>query len=64
MEKQLEKCHAYAKNLLVEVINLCEFKVIGGSFEGVMKLKCKSYTCKKFDMDQYPCDHAIVVVEL
>ena len=54
-----EKREKTAQRTFVQPINPDEYRVVGGELEGTVNLSTKSCTCRKFDMDQYPCVHGM-----
>ncbi len=60
-EAKIFKHHENAQRMFVQPINPNEYRVIGNPMEGLVNLNTKSCTCRKFDLDQYPCVHAMAV---
>ncbi|XP_024004026.1 uncharacterized protein LOC112081498 [Eutrema salsugineum] len=57
---------AEAKRLAVAELNITqiEYKVIGGDeMNYTVNLKSKICSCKRFDIDKYPCVHALAALE-
>ena len=48
-----------SQRTFVQPINPDEYRVVGGELEGTVNLRTKTCTCRKFDMDQYPCVHGM-----
>ncbi|TYK21187.1 MuDRA-like transposase [Cucumis melo var. makuwa] len=49
-------------NYLVNAINDVEFQVIDGRKQFIVRLDCKSCTCRVWDLDEIPCAHALAVL--
>ncbi|CAA7031618.1 unnamed protein product [Microthlaspi erraticum] len=47
----------------VQAINLHEFQVLAGSSNYVVDFLHKTCTCRVFDVDKIPCQHAIAVAK-
>ena len=46
--------------MLVSPINYNQYRVVGNNeMEGLVDLSSKTHTCRKFDMNQFPCVHTI-----
>ena len=46
--------------MLVSPINPNQYRVVGSNeIEGLVDLSNKTCTCRKFDLNQFPCVHAI-----
>ena len=48
--------------LQVNAINDVEFQVIDGRKQFIVRLDCKSCTCRVWDLDEIPCAHALAVL--
>nr|XP_015898030.1 uncharacterized protein LOC107431586 [Ziziphus jujuba var. spinosa] len=60
LENIMQECSNNAKGLRVIPLNLYEFQIFGyGMFVGVVNLENKTCSCKEFDIDGFPCVHAI-----
>ncbi|TYK22454.1 uncharacterized protein E5676_scaffold3009G00020 [Cucumis melo var. makuwa] len=46
----------------VNAINDVEFQVIDGRKQFIVRLDCKSCTCRVWDLDEIPCAHALAVL--
>ena len=57
--EQLKKREKTVQCTFVQPINPDEYRVVGGELEGTVNLSTKFCTCRKFDMDQYPCVHGM-----
>ncbi|XP_008245563.1 PREDICTED: uncharacterized protein LOC103343698 [Prunus mume] len=60
-EKKLRKRLDAASRMNVVKINDMEYNVLDGDMNGLVHLQNYSCTCRKFDLEQLPCKHAIVV---
>ncbi|CAL8136014.1 unnamed protein product [Prunus armeniaca] len=60
-EKKLRKRLDAASRMNVVKINNVEFNVLDGDLNGLVHLQNRSCTCRKFDLEQLPCKHAIAV---
>ncbi|XP_008241004.1 PREDICTED: uncharacterized protein LOC103339486 [Prunus mume] len=60
-EKKLRKRLDAASRMNVVKINDVEFNVLDGDLNGLVHLQNRSCTCRKFDLEQLPCKHAIAV---
>ena len=58
-DQRLDTKSPTAQLLIVQLINPSEFRVTGAPAEGTVNLTTRSCTCRKFDLDQYPCIHAM-----
>ena len=58
-KQQLDKRSPIAQRMMVQPINPNEYRVTGAPSEGMVNFTTKSCTCRKFDLDQYPCIHAM-----
>ena len=58
-EGQLKIREKIAQCTFVQLINPDEYKVVGSELEGTVNLSTKCYTCRKFDIDQYPYVHGM-----
>ncbi|XP_060668520.1 uncharacterized protein LOC125419637 [Ziziphus jujuba] len=60
LEKIMQDRSNNGRGLCVMPMNLYEFQVVGhGMFVGVVNLENKTCSCKEFDIDGFPCVHAI-----
>lgn len=60
-EKKLRKRLNAASRMNVVKINDVEYNVLDGDLNGLVHLQNHSCTCRKFDLEQLPCKHAIAV---
>ncbi|CAL8996235.1 unnamed protein product [Prunus brigantina] len=60
-EKKLRKRLDAASRMNVVKINDVEYNVLDGDMNGLVHLQNHSCTCRKFDLEQLPCKHAIAV---
>ncbi|CAL8174677.1 unnamed protein product [Prunus armeniaca] len=60
-EKTLMKRLDAASRMNVVKINDMEYNVLDGDMNGLVHLQNYSCTCRKFDLEQLPCKHAIAV---
>lgn len=60
-EKKLRKRLDAASRMNVVKINDMEYNVLDGDMNGLVHLQNYSCTCRKFDLEQLPCKHAIAV---
>ena len=58
-EERLKKKEKIAQRSFVTAINPYQFRVVGDHLEGVVNLTAKTCMCRKFNMDHYPCVHAM-----
>ena len=59
-ELKLNKQSEIASKMLVSPINPNQYRVVGSNeMEGLVDLSNKTCTCRKFDLNQFPCVHAI-----
>lgn len=58
-KEHLKKRLETAQYIFIKPINLNKFMVIENPIEGMVILSAKSYTCIKFDLNQYLCMHAM-----
>ena len=59
MEEELKLRNLESLRLRAKAINMSEYVVDGGSLRGIVNFHTKKCSCIVFDMDQYPCDHAM-----
>ncbi|XP_016652417.1 PREDICTED: uncharacterized protein LOC107881897 [Prunus mume] len=62
-EKKLRKRLDAASRMNVVKINDVEYNVLDGDMNGLVHLQNHSCTCRKFDLEQLPCKHAIAVCQ-
>ncbi|XP_034202740.1 uncharacterized protein LOC117617471 [Prunus dulcis] len=60
-EQKLRKRLDAASRMNVVKINDVEYNVLDGDLNGLVHLANRSCTCRKFDLEQLPCKHAIAV---
>ncbi|XP_008224123.1 PREDICTED: uncharacterized protein LOC103323880 [Prunus mume] len=60
-EIKLRKRLDAASRMNVVKINDVEFNVLDGDLNGLVHLQNRTCTCRKFDLEQFPCKHAIAV---
>ncbi|CAL9021434.1 unnamed protein product [Prunus brigantina] len=60
-EIKLRKRLDAASRMNVVKINEVEYNVLDGDLNGLVHLQNRSCTCRKFDLEQLPCKHAIAV---
>ncbi|CAL8083959.1 unnamed protein product [Prunus armeniaca] len=60
-EIKLRKRLDAASRMNVVKINDVEYNVLDGDLNGLVHLQNRSCTCRKFDLEQLPCKHAIAV---
>ena len=59
-EAKLSKWSEIASRMLVRPINPNQYRVVGSNqLEGMVDLANRTCTCKKFDLHQFPCVHAM-----
>ena len=59
-ETKLSKRSEIASRMLVRPINPNQYRVVGSNqLEGMVDLANRTCTCKKFDLHQFPCVHAM-----
>ena len=58
-EDVIQKSHERSLTYSVHAINCYEYNVGDGDKNGVVNLHNKTCTCRKFDLDQLPCSHAL-----
>ncbi|KAK2648690.1 hypothetical protein Ddye_016179 [Dipteronia dyeriana] len=63
-EKRLRRRTNKSRCYLVHPINLYEHHVVDGYLNGLVNLSDKTCTCRKFQLDQLPCRHALVACNL
>ena len=61
-ERRLHHVWAEAGMLAPTKINANEWVVRGGDFIAVVDLQRMTCTCKKFDLEKLPCEHALGAV--
>ncbi|XP_020426520.1 uncharacterized protein LOC109950802 [Prunus persica] len=61
MLPKLRKRLDAASRMNVAKINDVEYNVLDGDLNGLVHLANRSCTCRKFDLEQLPCKHAIAV---
>ena len=47
----------------IKPLNDAQFQVTGGTFSGIVDLAKKTCCCRVFDLDHYPCTHAICAIQ-
>ncbi|KAK1355102.1 hypothetical protein POM88_048358 [Heracleum sosnowskyi] len=62
-EDLLKKNYHFSVDLTVNPTNHILFEVINGDRKNVVDLSARSCTCKRFQVDQIPCAHAIAVIQ-
>ncbi|CAL2266180.1 unnamed protein product [Prunus armeniaca] len=62
-EKKLRKRLDAASRMNVVKINDIEYNVLDGDLNGLVHLQNRSCTCRKFDLEQLSCKHAIAVCQ-
>ncbi|CAL9030197.1 unnamed protein product, partial [Prunus brigantina] len=63
-EIKLRKRLDAASRMNVVKINEVEYNVLDGDLNGLVHLQNRSCTCRKFDLEQLPCKHAIAFLPL
>ncbi|XP_050936236.1 uncharacterized protein LOC127144368 [Cucumis melo] len=61
-EGELRIQHQNSRSFTVNAINDVEFQVIDGRKQFIVRLDCKSCTCRVWDLDEIPCAHALAVL--
>ncbi|XP_024021641.1 uncharacterized protein LOC112091675 [Morus notabilis] len=59
VEKTLRERHNKAGFLTATRLNTVEFQVTGGEANAIVNIGARSCTCRVFDLEQIPCEHAI-----
>ena len=59
VEKTLRERHNKAGFLTATRLNTVEFQVTGGEATVIVNIGARSCTCRVFDLEQIPCEHAI-----
>ncbi|KAK1399127.1 SWIM-type domain-containing protein [Heracleum sosnowskyi] len=62
-EELLKKNYLLSVDLTVNPTNHIVFEVINGERKNIVDLSARNCTCKRFQMDQIPCAHAIAVFQ-
>ena len=53
----MDKQSPIAQRMVVQPIDSNEFRVTSAPLEGMVDFTTKSCTCRKLDLDKYPCIH-------
>ena len=59
LEEQLQARLAMSQPMFVSSISFHEFEVTNGNRKEIVNLHSKTCTCQEFDVDQFPCVHAV-----
>nr|XP_017245417.1 PREDICTED: uncharacterized protein LOC108217078 [Daucus carota subsp. sativus] len=63
-EDQLKKNYTFSVDLTVHPTNHIIFEVVNADKKNIVDLSNKTCTCKRFELDQIPCGHAIAVLQM